>query len=540
MRPSILPGHVALVLLAASLLFGQGCCRPAWGSSREALEEAPQGSKEAYVTLLYGDDFVLGVRVLGQSIKETETNRCQRLEAMRRPVGASNANGDRVVLVTGDISQTSLKTLASDGWRVKKVETVSNPAKGPHPGGFPKRFWAVYTKLSIFNMVEYERVIYLDADTVVTKNSDVLFSCPGFCATMRHSERLNSGVMVVSPSATMYSDMMSKIESYPSYTGGDQGFLNAYFPDYMNSRVFDPNDTSKDAAAQMMRLPTAFNADIGLYVMNSNRWMIPKENIYIIHFTLATFKPWNWWTPWIIKETKVWQAFRENLPKDSLGYSHGVTATQHFAQFWMVLIPIVMGALLVRRYLWRAGIGSAFHAHPMPGSPRSGGPLVLARSMAPRHFTGLSIVVGYLTILVPLAITFSFVPKHVYPMWGWILAYEWTLFLHFCLFGLYLGWCYRWGKASSSPSSQVHKVSGLANRPWRATLKGAAAGTVALVLCPWLADILLVQSFVVKLMMTIFVGNVATILLTHVYASLPVRWLACGKCEGYTKSEQVI
>lgn len=31
--------------------------------------------QEAYVTLLYGDEFVLGVRVLGKSIRDTKTTR---------------------------------------------------------------------------------------------------------------------------------------------------------------------------------------------------------------------------------------------------------------------------------------------------------------------------------------------------------------------------------------------------------------------------------------------------------------------------------
>ena len=31
--------------------------------------------REAYVTLLYGEDFLLGVRVLGQSLRETGTTR---------------------------------------------------------------------------------------------------------------------------------------------------------------------------------------------------------------------------------------------------------------------------------------------------------------------------------------------------------------------------------------------------------------------------------------------------------------------------------
>ena len=43
-----------------------------------------------------------------------------------------------------------------------------------------------------------------------------------------------------------------------------------------------------------------YNADIGLYVVNSNRWMVPREDIHVMHYTLgANLKPWNWWTGWV-------------------------------------------------------------------------------------------------------------------------------------------------------------------------------------------------------------------------------------------------
>ena len=138
---------------------------------------------------------------------------------------------DLVVIVTGKLSRKSKDTLRKDGWIVKTLDTIANPGKT-----FPKRFSAVYTKLGIFNLTEYKKghfmvtlsavmceicviVVYMDADTIALKNVDVLFTCPGFCAALRHSERLNSGVMVVTPSTSLYSDMISKIDTYPSYTG---------------------------------------------------------------------------------------------------------------------------------------------------------------------------------------------------------------------------------------------------------------------------------------------------------------------------------
>ena len=62
-------------------------------------------------------------------------------------------------------------------------------------------------------------VIFLDADTLVVSNMDDAFACPGFCATLRHSERFNSGVMVITPSNALFRDMISRISTLGSYTG---------------------------------------------------------------------------------------------------------------------------------------------------------------------------------------------------------------------------------------------------------------------------------------------------------------------------------
>jgi hypothetical protein len=58
----------------------------------------------------------------------------------------------------------------------------------------------------------------------VVKNIDDLFKCRKFCANLKHSERLNSGVMVVEPSETIFNDMVNKIKTTASYTGGKTNF----------------------------------------------------------------------------------------------------------------------------------------------------------------------------------------------------------------------------------------------------------------------------------------------------------------------------
>lgn len=99
---------------------------------------------------------------------------------------------------------------------VRPVAVEANPNQN-----FQSRLVFVYTKLLIVEMEdEYDRVVFLDADTLVLENIDELFECEPFCAVMRHSELLNSGVIVITPSRELYSHMHELIGELDSYTGG--------------------------------------------------------------------------------------------------------------------------------------------------------------------------------------------------------------------------------------------------------------------------------------------------------------------------------
>jgi hypothetical protein len=66
---------------------------------------------------------------------------------------------DLVVLLAGPLSTDSEDTLINEGWNVRHVDAIRNPGMWHGSGGaaFPPRFWAVYTKLAIFNMTEYSQ-----------------------------------------------------------------------------------------------------------------------------------------------------------------------------------------------------------------------------------------------------------------------------------------------------------------------------------------------------------------------------------------------
>ncbi|XP_077227966.1 plant glycogenin-like starch initiation protein 6 [Tasmannia lanceolata] len=419
---------------------------------------------EAYVTLLYGDEFLLGVRVLGKSIRETGSKK------------------DMVVLVSDGVSNYAKKLLAADGWIVERISLLANPNQIR-----PKRFWGVYTKLKIFNLTNYKKVVYLDADTIVIKSIEDLFKCGKFCANLKHSERMNSGVMVVEPSETVFKDMMSKVNTLYSYTGGDQGFLNSYYPGFADARVFEPNlslDVIKSRPVpELQRLSTLFNADVGLYML-ANKWMVDEKELRVIHYTLGPLKPWDWWTAWLLKPVDVWQKVRERLDESLPGTGGGRNPDEQLLIRFLFLLPLC--ALLFccyRSFLQHKDLFGAFWRNSLFNNARhlyykykSGGGLATysavgvssssiinssqqfsngTHSKLPAYLGGISVLVCFITATVSAALAFAVVPRQVTPWTGLLLLYEWTYTVFFIIFGSYLHLVYEWGKMRATQAGTI-------------------------------------------------------------------------------------
>lgn len=175
----------------------------------------------AYVTVLTTSDYLEGVQVLNYSLRQ------------------AGAKYPLVVLCGEDLPRSVNDTLTASGIEVHPVASIPNPvpskARQPH--------WAhwntTYTKLRIFGL-DFEKVIYVDADMLVCTNLDLLFSKPHLSAVnaggqlpwLRDWIDLNSGLMVVEPSAPLLGEMLQKVGQLPVKDHGDQSFLHCYYPDW--------------------------------------------------------------------------------------------------------------------------------------------------------------------------------------------------------------------------------------------------------------------------------------------------------------------
>jgi alpha-N-acetylglucosamine transferase len=200
-------------------------------------------STNAYVTLVTNQDYVLGATALLRSLRMTKTE------------------ADFVVLYTPGVCDEDLEPLRAFGARLGRCDRLptSSEFNERHERGrlhkaapFTKGGKPVFhtpldnfVKLRLWQLAEYDKVVFIDADALVLKNCDKLFDYPEFCAAPNVYEsvgdfhRLNSGVFTAKPREKTFQDMLSRLDQPDAFwRRTDQTFLEHYFPDWHGLPVF--------------------------------------------------------------------------------------------------------------------------------------------------------------------------------------------------------------------------------------------------------------------------------------------------------------
>lgn len=163
--------------------------------------------KEAYATILHSAHvYVCGAIAAAQSI---------------RMVGSTR---DLIILVDETISEYHRGGLESAGWKIHTIQRIRNP-KAERDA---YNEWN-YSKFRLWQLTDYDKIIFIDADLLILRNIDFLFKMPEISAIGNNATLFNSGVMVIEPSNCTFQLLMDHINEIESYNGGDQGYLNEIF-----------------------------------------------------------------------------------------------------------------------------------------------------------------------------------------------------------------------------------------------------------------------------------------------------------------------
>nr|KYP74339.1 Glycogenin-1 [Cajanus cajan] len=166
--------------------------------------------KLAYVTVLHSSEaYVCGAIALAQSIRQHNNN---------------NQTTDLLLLADESIGPKSLRGLKSAGWKIKRIKRILNPFA--EKGSYNE--WN-YSKLRMWQLTMYDKIIFLDADLLVLKSIDDLFNYPQLSASPNDFTMFNSGLMVIEPSMCMFENLMKKSLDVKPYNGVDQGLVNEVF-----------------------------------------------------------------------------------------------------------------------------------------------------------------------------------------------------------------------------------------------------------------------------------------------------------------------
>ena len=226
----------------------------------------------AYVSLLTTESYLLGILGVAKCLKNV------------------NSKYPFYVLITDEISKETenlLNNLNITTIRKKSIEIPKIIKEKNNKGAF-SHWTYTFDKLSIFELTQFDKIVYLDSDIYIRKNIDELFDKKHMTTTPNRKfgpnitppPELISGLLVIEPSKGIlnsFLDILSTI-SEKRESIGDQDILQEYYTDW------------KDHTELHLDLKyNAFFTYLDYYIVKCNYSL---DDIYVFHFILGK-KPWD-------------------------------------------------------------------------------------------------------------------------------------------------------------------------------------------------------------------------------------------------------
>uniref|UniRef100_A0A2P2J154 Hexosyltransferase n=1 Tax=Rhizophora mucronata TaxID=61149 RepID=A0A2P2J154_RHIMU len=247
-------------------------------------------SSRAYVTFLAGNgDYIKGVVGLAKGLKKV------------------NSKYPLLVAILPDVPEEHRKILVSQGCIVREIKPLHPPENQTQ---FAMAYYVInYSKLRIWEFVEYSKMIYLDGDIQVFDNIDHLFDLPdgyfyavmdcfcektwsfspqhkiGYCQQCpdrvewpaelgpKPALYFNAGMFVFEPSLPTYDDLLKTVKVTTPTLFAEQDFLNMYFKD-----IFKP-------------IPPVYNLVLAMLWRHPECFELSK--VKVAHYCAAGSKPWR-------------------------------------------------------------------------------------------------------------------------------------------------------------------------------------------------------------------------------------------------------
>lgn len=271
-------------------------------------------TRYSYVTLVTNADYALGALALARSLKAVESRWGLLVLTTEQAATDLETSLGLEKLKSAGASVKVLSALPLSKAFKERHSRRNQHARSPFTKGTKPIFHDPldnFCKLQLWQLTEFERIVFLDADTLVVKNIDRLFGYPEFSAapnlyeTLTDMHRLNSGVFVAAPNQSTFEHMLQTLDKADAYwPRTDQTFLEQYFP-------------------QWHGLPYTFNTLQYVFFNLPELWQ--WQSIQVLHYQYE--KPWQEHNPKraeLLPLIELWHSMLEGAPPpEELRTPHG-------------------------------------------------------------------------------------------------------------------------------------------------------------------------------------------------------------------------
>jgi len=219
-------------------------------------------ASEAFVTLATNDQYALGAMVWAASLRQVATQK------------------QIVILITKGVSESIRNALSEFADLIQVVDVFESADTAILQLLKRPELSVTLTKIHCWNLTQFKKCVFMDADTLVVQNIDELFEREELSAVadIGWPDCFNSGVFVFVPSQDTFKKLVNHASVEGTFDGGDQGLLNSYFADWATKDI-------------NRHLSFIYNMTLVSTYTYEPAYLRYGSKVKVIHF-LGTIKPW--------------------------------------------------------------------------------------------------------------------------------------------------------------------------------------------------------------------------------------------------------
>lgn len=234
--------------------------------------------KRTFLTVCTNDKYLYGVLALNESLKQVKSSYTL------------------TVLLTEGTSLDFEDRIKKNGIEVRrisrKINLPDNILEKNNNAGF-SHWNHTLQKLCMFELDEFEKIVYLDSDMIVLDNIDELFDKPHMSAVVAGKsypgneswKKLNSGCLVIEPKKGLLDEFIKIIPTVIEEREyfGDQDILQVYYNDWEYSKELELDEKYNIFFPYL----DYYVSKLGYEINVKGK----RKNISIVHF-IGNSKPW--------------------------------------------------------------------------------------------------------------------------------------------------------------------------------------------------------------------------------------------------------